>query len=454
MKATIVTGLGYGDEGKGALVDYLVRTTGADTVVRFNGGSQAGHNVVLPARNVVLGAKVQTHHEFHQWGAGSLVEGVRTHLARPMLIDPERLFGELDDIGSRTGFNAQEMWRGLSIDHDAAIVTPFHRATNRIKEEMRGDGRHGSTGQGIWETQLDKRNGRSLTLGRVRSMTDDQLGIYLRAMQVRKRDELDVAEALRKLGPSHHLARDLYKSEVVDDLVLIYRVLSELATLTHGLPDMEVAVFEGAQGTLLSQEFGWHPYTTGSTTTSANARALIGEKHKWDGGKPEVTHIGCVRAYATRHGAGPFATESRDVNFPEPHNATGRWQGRWRQGHTDLVALKYAVDCDKASLDGIAVSHTDVVDPIDDWQMCVSYPHAQFKQDGQWRPGLNVPKDRSDQVMLTEAIKSAQPQYQTVHGRSIPAVISRVTNLPVLYVATGPTYEDRHAVDINYAVAA
>src|SRR3954469_11035459 len=116
MRATIVTGLGYGDEGKAAMVDYFVRTTGADTVIRFSGGSQRGGNVVLPARNDVPGVTVQAHHEFHQWGSGSMVEGVRTHLARTMLVDPERIFGELDDLVARTGVSAQAMWDGLSID--------------------------------------------------------------------------------------------------------------------------------------------------------------------------------------------------------------------------------------------------------------------------------------------------------------------------------------------------
>lgn len=444
MRAYIVTGLGYGDEGKGAMVDHLCRTEGVDTVVRFQGGAQAGHNVRRPPRTSPGGgAAITVRHEFHQWGAGSLVPGVRTHLAGTHLVDPEHLFYEADQLGGHTGYPGEKRWREITIDRRASIVTPFHRAANRTRERVRGDARHGSTGMGIWEAQLDRNAGLDLTLGMVREMSDRELRRWLFALQERKRGEL--AEQIAFMGQFHPVVMDLFNRETVELFASTVRILSEIAGLTDGLPkDIEVAVFEGAQGALLSQEWGWDPYTTGSTSTDVNARAAL-----WAGGRDasrdEVTHIGCLRAYATRHGAGPFVTEDLSVNFPEPDNRLGQWQGGWRQGQTDLVAARYGAAV-QAKLDGIAVSHMDTIGPIDDWQVATGYLDGNVTYD--LSNPVQLPRTKKDQERLTTLMQNAKPVLTEVSGWAVPGLLSHACGVPLMYVATGPVSEDREKVGV------
>src|ERR1700683_294605 len=139
----IVCGLGFGDEGKGAVTDYLCSQDSADpahAVVRFNGGAQAAHNVVTADGR---------HHTFAQFGSGSSTPGVRTHLSRFMLVDPLALAAESAHLAS---VGVGDALGRLSIDRDALLTTPYHRAANRAREKARGQDRHGSCGMGIGET--------------------------------------------------------------------------------------------------------------------------------------------------------------------------------------------------------------------------------------------------------------------------------------------------------------
>ena len=136
MKAFLVAGLGFGDEGKGSIVDYLVRRENARTVVRFNGGAQAAHNVVTPE-----GA----HHTFAQFGSGSFA-GAETVLSKFVMVNPPALLKEAAALKGK-GVEPQ-----VYVDKAALVTTPFHVAVNRIKESRRGSGRHGSCGMGIFET--------------------------------------------------------------------------------------------------------------------------------------------------------------------------------------------------------------------------------------------------------------------------------------------------------------
>jgi adenylosuccinate synthase len=356
-----------------------------------------------------------------------------------MLVDPERLFLERDELGGQCG--QADLWDRITIDRDAPLVTAFHRAANKVREVARGQERHGSCGAGIWEAQKDARNGFGLTLGMVREMSARRLRRWLRDCQARKRDELD--GVLRKLGPAHYLVQDLYRPDLADQLAETYSILSRLVPLTRGLPDVECAVFEGSQGLLLDEFYGWRPWVTGSTTTSKWARDALYEL----GGEHEITHIGCTRAYSTRHGAGPFVTHDSSINFPEPHNIYGLWQGEWRQGYTDFITLDYAVRCDP-SIDCLAVSHMDYVGRVDDWNVCIGYT----MQDGTPSvPGAVpiVPFDLSGTEMLSRWMRVAQPVLRPLKGVDVPGLIAEATGLPVAYVGTGPTHVDRNPVNIT-----
>src|SRR6516165_3609325 len=142
-EALLVVDLAFGDCGKGSIVDYLVRTRGADTVVRFNGGPQAGHNVVTPDGR---------HHTFSQFGSGSFVPGVKTVLSRFMLIEPYALLNEADHLRSLGVLNPLSR---LMIDRNCLVITPCHIEANRIRELTRGDAAHGTCGMGVGETVQD-----------------------------------------------------------------------------------------------------------------------------------------------------------------------------------------------------------------------------------------------------------------------------------------------------------
>ena len=139
--AIVVAGLGFGDEGKGTTVDWLVRRHESALVVRYNGGAQAAHNVVLPDGR---------HHTFSQFGSGTLA-GAETFLSRYMLVNPSAM---LNEAAGLAGLGVVDPLSRVHVDEDALITTPFHIAANRAREQARGDGRHGSCGMGIRETIL------------------------------------------------------------------------------------------------------------------------------------------------------------------------------------------------------------------------------------------------------------------------------------------------------------
>ncbi|MFJ6677471.1 adenylosuccinate synthetase [Actinosynnema sp. NPDC091369] len=341
----IVVGLGFGDEGKGAVVDALCHDGPVTSVVRFNGGAQAAHNVVVGDR----------HHTFSQFGSGTLA-GVPTHLSRHVLVEPIALAGESRELAQ---LGVTDPLRLLSVDADALLTTPIHVAANRAREDARGHARHGSCGKGIGETAWyglladsgaapgDVVEGQTVlgAPGAPPTVGDCAHPAVLRA----KLDALARFYApLIGDGPS------------VDDLVALYRDFAGAVRVTTGdevgrLADRGRLVFEGAQGVLLDQWRGFHPHTTWSTVTPDNARALLGHRH--------ATVIGVTRTYQTRHGAGPFPTEDHRVlaRFPERHNDTGRYQGAWRAGHLDAVLLRYAIDA-CGGVDALAATHLDAHD--------------------------------------------------------------------------------------------
>src|ERR1051325_6458376 len=143
MTAHIVVDLTFGDAGKGTITDLLARTRPVHTVIRFNGGAQAGHNVIAPDGR---------HHTFSQFGSAPLVPGVRTHLSRHMILNPLSMLVEERKLAA---IGVADAFERTTISAEALVITPFQRAVNRLREMSRGEGRHGSCGMGIGETAMD-----------------------------------------------------------------------------------------------------------------------------------------------------------------------------------------------------------------------------------------------------------------------------------------------------------
>jgi adenylosuccinate synthase len=420
----IVVDLGYGDAGKGTVVDWLCSPRGGGpvrTVVRFNGGAQAGHNVVTADGR---------HHTFAQFGSGTFYPGVRTHLSRFMLVDPLALAAE---AGHLAALGVPDALARLTVDRDALLTTPYHRAANQARELARGSGRHGSCGMGIGETARyalsypdeAPRAGDCAAprvLARKLALLRDWLAAEL--------GELGVAAGAG--GPAGGVAG-------VADLCAAYQAFAAAVPLTGsgylaGVLRQGRVVFEGAQGVLLDEWRGFHPYTTWSTTTFGNAETLLAEAGQ------TAVRLGVVRSYLTRHGPGPFVTEDPTMERPEPDNRRGRWQGVFRTGHFDAVALRYAVEV-AGGVDALALTHLDAVtgQPV---RLC-----HRYLVDGQPVARL-VPgpeRDLAYQARLTAMLLGARPEY-TEPGGDWPGLVGQLLGAPVALVSRGPTAADKDQV--------
>jgi adenylosuccinate synthase len=406
----IVVDLGYGDAGKGTVVDWLCSPASGQpiaTVIRFNGGAQAAHNVVTADGR---------HHTFAQFGSGSFTAGVRTYLSRFVLVDPLALAAEaahLEAVGVPGALDR------LTVDREALLTTPFHRAAGRAREVARGSDRHGSCGMGIGETA--------------------RFALEHPAQAPRVADCAAPRTLARKLaGLRDALTAELGPLDApgVEALGEVYRAFARRVALVDGGYLRQTlrsggAVFEGAQGVLLDEWRGFHPYTTWSTTTFANAETLLAEAGQ------DAMRLGVVRCYMTRHGPGPFPTEDPTLEIPEPHNRDGRWQGAFRSGHLDAVALRYAIDV-TGGVDAVALTHLDAArrHPLG---LCTSYRVGGQRLE---RIAPGPEHDLLHQEEITRMLLGARAAYEQP-GDSWPAVVEHVLGAPVVLESRGPALADK-----------
>lgn len=412
-RAIFLAGLGFGDEGKGTTVEYLVAREKSDLVVRYNGGPQAAHNVVRDD-----GA----HHTFAQFGSGTF-QGARTHLSRFMLVDPLALVNEGQHLES-LGYNA---FKGITIERECPLVTPYHRAANIARERARGDDAHGSCGMGVGEAYVD-----------VRDFPDDvpligdledpvALQKKLRFLYELKHEQLGKAMEPTLLAMRPEFLMELYNG--FTDLVGIVDRKWLAPELEKG-----TTVFEGAQGLLLDQDFGFQPHTTWSDTTFRNAATLL-EEGLFAG---LVTRVGVTRSYHTRHGQGPFPSEIVGVELNrELHNSSDNMQGKFRNGFLDMVLLKYALEIQP--MDQIALTH---LDKGAHWIICTSYRHPEFKG------GIPIkrPADYQYQLKMAKALSEvSQLNTRVIHAASedLPTLIQRTCGVPVTITSDGPRLCDK-----------
>jgi adenylosuccinate synthase len=423
-RAIITVGLGFGDEGKGATVDYLARKYEADLVVRYCGGSQAGHNVELPDGR---------RHPFSQFGAGTL-SGVRTWLGPNVIIDPSGLRREgrhLSELGVREPASL------LAVHSRCLVATRWHRILNQVREWSRGEDRHGSCGQGIGET-------RSYWLkhGADAIFAEDlrQPGTLRDKLELlRQRTLLEVQEFLPRISDDHLRELELWELNTEAVARQLLEAVPSALEITAAVPSCETAVFEGAQGVLLDEYRGFHPYTTWSTVTAHHAWELVRQM-----GIETVAVLGITRAYATRHGEGPFPTSSPELTrrLRDPGNPWNPWQGGLRSGWLDLPLLRYAaaVATGRASpLDGIVVNHLDQVSD-GECLICETYKDAL--------PALPEAPDLSWSGRLTELVRHAEPILSAATPASIIRSLEEIA--PVVLTGFGPTWQERNFLGLRF----
>lgn len=438
-KATIVADLGFGDAGKGTVVDFLARQEGTSAVVRFNGGGQAAHNVITPDGR---------HHTFAQFGSGTFTPGVRTHLSRFMLVDPEAMADEAAHLSS---VGCGSVFARLSVDENAKIVTPFHKAGNRIREFARGTGRHGTCGMGIGETMADHIAHGERTIY-VRDLRDPALlAAKLAAVQEAKRTEFGRMMADVLLMPDADaigaevaiLENAAVPAEAAERMWRTgMRFLITDSSYLARLAAQGNLLFEGAQGVLLDEWYGFHPHTTWSTTTFENALTLLGEiGYEGD----QIQKIGVIRSYSTRHGEGPFPTQDASLaaRFPEPHNGDTGQQGRFRVGWLDLVLARYALAA-CGGVSSLAVTHLDRFDAAGSGRRVA----VRYERLGKGIKNLPVPHlDRAGQEALTRLLGEVSPVYIDLPDGATSArylsTIEQELCVPVSIESYGPTASDK-----------
>lgn len=321
MRGIIVQGLGFGDCGKGAATDHLTRKYGAKLVVRFSGGCQASHRVVLPSGH---------SHKFSQFGAGTFA-GASTYLAQPVIIDPLAIQNEAKALDT----SGNDPMALLEVHPFCLVSTRIHK---RINVEDADNIRHGTCGMGIGAT-------------RKYWIDHGQDAVFAEDLHNLCR----LTEKVALLDYRHpHPDGSLYVKRFARELFDASKDLQIRSEPRLPLQNPATIIFEGAQGLLLDQRIGCHPHTTWSDVTPM---AAIDLAEDW--GCESVRTLGIVRCYMTRHGNGPLPTEDRSLSFDDPGNPEHPYQGKMRFGWLDLPLLKYAAS--HVKLYGLVVNCMDHV---------------------------------------------------------------------------------------------
>ncbi len=349
MTAVVIVGAQWGDEGKGKIVD--VYTESADVVVRYAGGPNAGHTLVVGDEKLVV----------RLLPSGILREGTRSVLGQGMVIDPAVLVGEIDALIAR---GHKDVASRLLVSDRAHVILPYHLAIDGARENAAKAGRAlGTTKKGIGPAYEDKARRTGVRTGELRNPARLLSGIEA-ALEA-------WAPTLRELGGTIPKAQS-----IVDELrPLADRIVPLLGDASRAADDAlranKKVMFEGAQGTLLDIDHGTYPFVT-----SSSAGAPIGPSRI-------DTVIGITKAYTTRVGAGPFPTELDDdhgKHLRERGAEFGSVTGRPRRtGWLDLPALRYAVRVN--GLDGFALTKLDVLTGLDRVKVCVAYETPDGRSD-------------------------------------------------------------------------
>jgi adenylosuccinate synthase len=416
----VVLGSQWGDEGKGKVVDLL--TDRAAAVVRFQGGHNAGHTLVIGEEKTVL----------HLIPSGILRDNVMCLIGNGVVLSPSALFEELEMLESR-GVPASER---LRISEACPLILPYHVALDHAREVARGKSAIGTTGRGIGPAYEDKVSRRGLRLG-------DLL------------DEKQFAEKLKTVMEYHNFSLTQYfRAEAVDYQQVLDETLGQrdrLVALIGDIPGMldgyrkagSNIMFEGAQGTLLDIDQGTYPYVTSSNTTAGGACTGSGI------GPCDLDYVlGITKAYTTRVGAGPFPTELFDDigdHLGTKGHEFGATTGRSRRcGWFDGVALRRAARIN--SLSGLCITKLDVLDGLETLKICTRYRYQGEE--------IELPPLGAD------AIEQCKPVYEELPGwtdstvgirdyDALPANaraylkrLEEVVNVPVDIVSTGPERDE------------
>ena len=419
-RSIVVVGTQWGDEGKGKIVDLL--TERARAVVRFQGGHNAGHTLVVGGEKTVL----------HVIPSGILRPGVVCLIGNGVVLSPAALVGEIERVEAR-GIAVTER---LFLSEACPLILPYHVSLDRAREAHRAGGAIGTTGRGIGPAYEDKVARRALRVGdlfhpgRFRAKVEEVLDFHNFVLQGYYRTAPVSADAVcdEALGAAGVVC------PLVDDVGdRIHRLAKEGANV----------LFEGAQGILLDVDHGTYPYVTSSNTTAGVAATGSGT------GPNRIDRVlGITKAYATRVGSGPFPTELPGAlgrRLGERGAEFGATTGRPRRcGWMDAVALRKSLQL--SGVDGLCLTKLDVLDGLDTVRICVGY-----------RSGGGV---RDTPPVGAEGLAGCEPVYEDRPGwgestvglrsegdlpKNARAYVDRLESLldtPIDLISTGPDRDE------------
>jgi len=347
MSNVVVIGAQWGDEGKGKVVD--IYTEYADEIVRFQGGNNAGHTLVVGDEKVVL----------HLIPSGVLHAGKRCIIGNGVVLDPEVFIMEVNRLKDAGRLQDDAT---LLLSESLHIIMPYHKAIDIAREKNSGDKKIGTTGRGIGPCYEDKIGRRGI---RLMDLVDPV--IFSRKL----RANLDEKNAiLERLGEEPLNYNEIYRNYQDFAQTLVKYMADTALLLDKSLKAGKKLLFEGAQGTLLDVDHGTYPYVTSSSTCAGGAATGSGVS-------PRAVDqiIGIAKAYVTRVGSGPFPTELLDDTGEKLRKVGGEFgatTGRPRRcGWFDAMVIRYAVRVN--GLTGIALTKLDVLSEFDTIKVCTGY---------------------------------------------------------------------------------
>jgi adenylosuccinate synthase len=420
MGNVVVVGAQWGDEGKGKIVDWL--SNRADVVVRFQGGHNAGHTLLVG----------NTEYKMSLLPSGVVRPGKLSIIGNGVVVDPWALVEEIEMMRGK-GLDISP--QNLRLADNAALILPSHGALDRAREERRGEKKIGTTGRGIGPAYEDKVGRRAI---RVCDLADAQAlewrvdevllhhNALLRGLGEPEVDRAELLAALKDVAP-----------RVLPYAGPVWRLLDEARARGQRI------LFEGAQGAMLDVDHGTYPFVTSSNTVAGQAAAGSGMA---PGAVGYV--LGITKAYTTRVGSGPFPTELKDAigeRLGERGREFGVVTGRKRRcGWFDAVAVRQAIKT--GGIDGIALTKLDVLDGFDEIKFCTAYRCGGETYD-------YVPAGMTAQAALEPVYETAEGWHQSTRGArswaDLPATaikyivrLEELIGAPVALLSTSPERED------------
>jgi adenylosuccinate synthase len=429
MANVVVVGAQWGDEGKGKIVDWLSER--ADVVVRFQGGHNAGHTLVIDGVTYKLSLLP----------SGIVRPNKLSIIGNGVVLDPWALLSEIETVSA----NGVEVGPdNLRISEGATLILPLHRNLDLAREQAAGKGKIGTTGRGIGPAYEDKTARRAIRLGDLADLDvlEDKIdrllfhhNALLKGMEMEPIDKAELLNQLREVAPKLAPFTDT-----------TWQLLDQLRK------EGKRILYEGAQGTLLDIDHGTYPYVTSSNTVAAQAAVGSGQ-----GPKAIDFVLGITKAYTTRVGGGPFPTEQENEvgqTLGERGREFGTVTGRPRRcGWFDAVLVRQAIKVN--GIDGIALTKLDVLDGFDELKVCVGYKLGDKVLD-------HLPASTVGQARV-------EPIYETLEGWSdstqgarswadLPATtikyvrrIEELIEAPVALLSTSPERDDTILVHDPFA---